>query len=97
MRMRIESFTIDARDPEALAGWWAEALGWVVCCRSDDGAEVDLCERIDPDGGHTHPELSFVGDGDPDAGQERIQQPSRSNARGSSCSTKSRSQGSPQR
>ena len=72
MRMRIESFTVDARDPEALAGWWAEALGWVVCSRSDDGAEVNLCEEPDRDGGHRYPELSFVGDGDPDAGQERI-------------------------
>ncbi|UDY37587.1 VOC family protein [Dermatobacter hominis] len=72
MALRLESFTVDARDPKALAGWWAEALGWVVCSEDADGGEVNLCERVDPDGSHPYPELSFVGDGDPDGGQERI-------------------------
>ncbi len=72
MALRIESFTIDARDPAALAAWWAEAVGWVVCSRSADGVEVDICERVAPDGSHPRPVLSFVGDGDPDAGQERL-------------------------
>ena len=70
--MRIESFTVDARDPRALATWWSEAVGWVICFESDDGGEVNLCERLDPDGTHPYPELSFVGDGRPEAGQERI-------------------------
>ncbi len=72
MTLRIESFTIDAHDPRGLAAWWAEALGWVVVPESADGVEVDLCERIDPDGSHPYPVLSFVGDGDPDGSQERI-------------------------
>lgn len=72
MALRIESFTIDAHDPTALATWWSEALGWTICFESPDGVEVNLCERLDPDGGHPFPELSFIGDGDPDGSQERI-------------------------
>lgn len=72
MNLRVESFTIDARDPKALATWWSEALGWIICFESPDGVEVNLCERLDPDGSHPFPELSFIGDGDPDRGQERV-------------------------
>jgi predicted enzyme related to lactoylglutathione lyase len=72
MALRIESFTFDARDPMALATWWSEAIGWVICYESDDGVEVNLCERLDPDGGHPYPELSFVGDGQHGEGQEKI-------------------------
>jgi predicted enzyme related to lactoylglutathione lyase len=70
MALRIESFTVDARDPMALATWWSEALGWVICFE-DDG-EVNLCERVDPDGTHPYPELSFVLVERPEDGQERI-------------------------
>lgn len=72
MSLRIESFTFDARDPKALATWWSEAIGWVICYESEDGVEVNLCERLDEDGTHPFPELSFVGDGNHDGGQERI-------------------------
>jgi predicted enzyme related to lactoylglutathione lyase len=72
MALRIESFTVDAHDPMALATWWSEALGWIICFESPDGLEVNLCERLDPDGTHPFPELSFIGDGDPDGSQERI-------------------------
>jgi hypothetical protein len=70
MRMRLESLTIDAREPEALATWWSEALGWTICFQEE--GEVNLCERLDPDGSHPYPELSFVSVGAPEAGQERI-------------------------
>jgi predicted enzyme related to lactoylglutathione lyase len=70
MRMRLESLTIDAREPEALATWWSEALGWTICFQEE--GEVNLCERLDPDGSHLYPELSFVSVGAPEAGQERI-------------------------
>ena len=66
MTLRIESFTFDARDPMALATWWSEAIGWVICYESPDGVEVNLCERLEDDGGHPFPELSFVGDGNHD-------------------------------
>ena len=72
MSLRIESFTFDARDPKALATWWSEAIGWVICYESDDGVEVNLCERLDPDGTHPYPELSFVGDGSHGDGPEKI-------------------------
>jgi predicted enzyme related to lactoylglutathione lyase len=72
MTLRIESFTIDAHDPKALATWWSEAIGWTISSESDDGVEVELCERLEPDGTRPHPVLSFASDGDPDAGQERI-------------------------
>ncbi|MCU1372440.1 MAG: glyoxalase [Ilumatobacteraceae bacterium] len=70
--MRIESFTVDARDPKALATWWSEALGWIICFESEDGIEVNLCERLDPDGTHPHPELSFVGDRSHAEGPQRL-------------------------
>ncbi|WP_426571665.1 VOC family protein [Aquihabitans sp. McL0605] len=70
MSMRLESLTVDARDPEALATWWSEALGWIICYEGD--GEVNLCERLDPDGTHPYPELSFVAVEHPHEGQERI-------------------------
>jgi hypothetical protein len=36
--LRIEACTIDAADPEALAGFWAEALGWPA--RTDADGDV---------------------------------------------------------
>ena len=36
----VSGVTIDAADPEKLAAWWAEALGWRLdgtCCRSPGG------------------------------------------------------------
>jgi predicted enzyme related to lactoylglutathione lyase len=44
----VHGVTIDAADPERLAAWWAEALGWVL-----DGTE---CRH--PDG--TAPRLEFM-------------------------------------
>lgn len=72
MSTRLEALTIDARDPKALALWWAEAVGWTLFYEDDGGGEYDLCERIDPDGSHPYPELTFVRVADPEAGQERI-------------------------
>src|SRR5690242_19343094 len=40
MSTAFEQVVINARDPQALADWWADALGWA---RADaDGGEVDL-------------------------------------------------------
>lgn len=68
--MRVESVTVDAVDPVTLAGWWAEALGWVVV--DVDEGEVALAGRIDADGGHPYPELLFLPVPEPGAGQERV-------------------------
>ncbi|WP_421118810.1 VOC family protein [Aquihabitans daechungensis] len=72
MTMRLEAFTIDARDPRALATWWSEAIGWVICFEDDEEGEFNLCERLDPDGTHPFPELSFVRVDDAEQGQERV-------------------------
>ena len=68
--MRLESLTIDARDPDALATWWSEALGWTICFQEE--GEVNLCGPVGADGVHPYPELSFVSVERPGSGQERI-------------------------
>ena len=35
MGLRFSEICIDARDPEALAAWWAQALGWPKHADSD--------------------------------------------------------------
>jgi predicted enzyme related to lactoylglutathione lyase len=67
--MRLESVTIDARDPETLARFWADALGWRTEVH-DDG-EVDLVPPTD-DPVASFPQLVFVPDGDPDGGRIRV-------------------------
>ncbi len=70
MAIRLENVVFDARDPRALGHWWAEALGWVVHAESDD--EVDVCERLDPDGSYPYPELVFAPVAEPERGRERL-------------------------
>jgi hypothetical protein len=45
MTLRMETVTIDARDPEVLARWWAELLGTTASPDTDDpedwGVEAD--------------------------------------------------------
>ena len=38
MACRLSEIVVDCRDPEALAAWWAEVLGYRVLGREDDGA-----------------------------------------------------------
>ncbi len=45
MTLEWEQTTIDAHDPEALGGWWQQALGWVVV--NDDPEEFEI--RPSPD------------------------------------------------
>ncbi len=35
---RLSEIVVDSRDPEALAAWWAEVLGYRVLDREEDGA-----------------------------------------------------------
>ncbi|SNR93704.1 hypothetical protein SAMN04488107_0726 [Geodermatophilus saharensis] len=35
---RLSEIVVDSRDPEALAAWWAEVLGYRVLGRDEDGA-----------------------------------------------------------
>ncbi len=41
MTLRIEAVTIDATEPSALAGFWAEALGWRVRADADGDIWVE--------------------------------------------------------
>ncbi|WP_199429158.1 VOC family protein [Qaidamihabitans albus] len=40
MAIRWEALTIDAREPESLARWWAKTLGWVLVDPQPGGVEV---------------------------------------------------------
>jgi len=40
MALRWYSIVIDSRDPEALARWWGETLGWPLVYLSDEGDEA---------------------------------------------------------
>lgn len=53
MALRWEQLAVDARDPKALAHWWAQALGWVVVFEDDEDIEI----RETPD---TLPGLLFL-------------------------------------
>ena len=40
MAARFTELIVDAADPEALARWWAEVLGWRLTEADDEGAEI---------------------------------------------------------
>ena len=40
MSLRFDTLAIDAHDPEALARWWAELLGWTVEVEEPDEVAV---------------------------------------------------------
>ena len=46
MALRFNTVTFDADDAEALAGFWAEALGWIVVQRSE--GDVLIAPAADP-------------------------------------------------
>ena len=66
---RLSEIVVDARDPEALAAWWAEVLGYRVLGRDEDGAV-----EIGPDGGFggAAPTLVFAPVADPAPGKPRL-------------------------
>ena len=45
MACRITELVLDCRDPDALAAWWCEVLGWVELDRDDDVVEIGPPER----------------------------------------------------
>lgn len=63
--MRIEMVTFDARDPHALAQWWARQTGGEVV----DGFEDDFVTVV-PDGGG--PRLGFQRVAEPTPGKNRV-------------------------
>jgi catechol 2,3-dioxygenase-like lactoylglutathione lyase family enzyme len=40
MACRLSEIVVDCRDPEALAAWWAEVLGYRVLGREDGAVEI---------------------------------------------------------
>jgi len=71
MTMRLENVGIDAREPRALAEWWAEALGWVLHDEEAPGV-FDVCEKVADDGSYPFPELVIGVGGDVATMRERI-------------------------
>ncbi len=65
MPTRLQHLVIDARDPAALARWWADALGWAVTAEEPDEVVV---EPPGPDG----LPLVFVPVPEPKTGKNRV-------------------------
>jgi predicted enzyme related to lactoylglutathione lyase len=65
MPTRFQHLVIDARDPAALARWWADALGWAVTAEEPDEVVVE------PPGADGLP-LVFVPVPEPKTGKNRI-------------------------
>jgi catechol 2,3-dioxygenase-like lactoylglutathione lyase family enzyme len=69
MACRLSEIVVDSRDPEALAAWWAEVLGYRVLSRDDDGAV-----EIGPEDGFggPAPTLVFAPVAEPPAAKPRL-------------------------
>ncbi len=52
---RLSEIVVDSRDPEALAAWWAQVLGYRVLGRDEDGAV-----EIGPEAGFGGPAPTLV-------------------------------------
>ncbi|MGY1746696.1 VOC family protein [Blastococcus sp. SYSU D00695] len=55
MACRLSEIVVDSRDPEALAAWWAEVLGYRVLGREEDGSV-----EIGPEAGFGGPAPTLV-------------------------------------
>ena len=63
---RLTELVLDARDPEALAAFWCEVLGWSVLDRYDGQVEIG------PAGGWDGPTLVFLPSDDPKTQKLRL-------------------------
>jgi catechol 2,3-dioxygenase-like lactoylglutathione lyase family enzyme len=68
MACRLSEIVVDARDPEALAAWWAEVLGYRVLGREDGAVEIG------PEAGFggAAPTLVFAPVAEPSPGKSRL-------------------------
>ena len=46
--LQWEQVVVDARDPHALARWWADALGWVITHEDADDIEIREAPEVMP-------------------------------------------------
>ncbi|SDO61948.1 VOC family protein [Geodermatophilus sp. DSM 45219] len=69
MACRLSEIVVDSRDPEALASWWAEVLGYRVLGRDEDGAV-----EVGPEAGSggAAPTLVFAPVDRPSPGKPRL-------------------------
>lgn len=58
MALTWEQVVVDARDPHALAHWWARSLDWVVTYENDDEVEIRPAPESAPE---SAPGLLFLG------------------------------------
>jgi predicted enzyme related to lactoylglutathione lyase len=65
MGVRLYGIVVDSKDPQRLAAWWADALGWRVVFTAPDEVAVAKDEQ-------THPGLVFVPVSDPKTGKNRL-------------------------
>ena len=68
MACRLSEIVVDARDPEALAAWWAEVLGYRVLGREEGAVEIG------PEAGFggAVPTLVFAPVSEPTPGKPRL-------------------------
>jgi Glyoxalase-like domain len=69
MACRFSERVVDSRDPEALAAWWAEVLGYRVLDRDEDGAV-----EVGPEAGFggPAPTILFAPVAEPTPGKVRL-------------------------
>jgi catechol 2,3-dioxygenase-like lactoylglutathione lyase family enzyme len=70
MSLRIQCVTVDAADPDTLATFWAEALGWRRTYESEDEVAIEPPEGSPEDG--VSPDLLFVKVSDAKRGKNRL-------------------------
>ncbi|GAT66675.1 VOC family protein [Planomonospora sp. ID91781] len=68
MACRISELVIDSRDPERLAAFWCDVLGYAVLGRDEDGVEIGPAEGF----GGLQPTIVFTPADRPKAGKLRL-------------------------
>jgi predicted enzyme related to lactoylglutathione lyase len=68
MTLRIQNLSVDARDPDALARFWADVLGWR---RTEDGPD-EICLEPPVGAPSDFPDLLFLRVPEEKAGKNRL-------------------------
>ena len=73
MAVRLDSVIIDCADAEALGGWWAATLDWlVVRYERTDGRSTNFTIRVDPPLGRPGVSLTFANVAEDKVGFNRV-------------------------